>query len=195
MDLTLPGFEQLDVYHIGFVVDDVPSAVRTWTKFYGAGPFFYFSNSKYDELRYLGEPVHFTETSAFGKFGRFAVELQKFTFDTPVPDLQDILGTQHNTLNHAGYLAEDPAKASARLEALGLPMFLYGRNGGNTFYWHDARDELGHFVEIFNDRDIVRRFHSAVDGAAEGWDGTEPLRSQLPSELESELGHMMHGAT
>lgn len=95
-------------------------------------------------------------------------------------------------MNHAGFLAEDPAAASARLEALGLPLHVYGRNGGNVFYWHDARKELGHFVEVFNNTDIVRRFHSAVDTAAQGWDGTEPLRTTLPSELESELGRMMN---
>lgn len=190
MNEILSGFERYDVYHMGIVVQDVPQAVNTWAKVYGAGPFYHFSTN-YD-LEFRGEQVKFTETSAFGKFGRFVVELQNFTFDTPVPELQEILGTQLNTINHAGFLTEDPAAASARLEATGIPLFLQGSVGDNVFYWHDARKELGHFVEVFLNRDIIRKFHAAVASVAEGWDGTEPLRTSLPAELEVELGPLMH---
>lgn len=185
-------FEQQDVYHIGFVVDDVPSAVERWTKLYGAGPFFHFSNKTFDKLLFRGEPVAFSETAAYGKFGRSAVELQSFRFDTPNPDLQHLLGADRpNQMSHAGYLASDPTAASARLEALGIPMFMEGQNGENSFFWHDALEELGHFIEIFSDRQIVRLFHSAVESVAVGWDGSNPLRSDLPPELEAELGRIM----
>lgn len=194
MEFKLPGFQRADVYHMGIVVEDVEKAVETWSSIYGAGPFYYFSGAQFDELLFKGQPVTFSETSAYGKFGRFAVELQKFEFEEPMPELAELLGAgSPNRMNHAGFLSDDPAADSARLEALGLPVFMYGRLGDNVFYWHDAREQLGHFVEIFRNRDIIQKFHGAVARVSETWDGQDPLRRVLPEELQAELGVYTQG--
>lgn len=192
---AVPGFEKTDVYHMGIIVDDVPKAVETWSRIYGAGPFYYFTGAVYDELLFRGRPVTFHEQSAYGKWGRFAVELQRFVFDDPVPELEDLLGVNRpGAINHAGFLADDPAAASARLESLGVPLFLQGRLGENTFYWHDARDQIGHFVEVYNHSEGVRKFHKAVAREASDWDGSDPLRTSLPVDLQEDFGSLMGGA-
>jgi hypothetical protein len=168
-----PPFERRDVAHVGFVVEDVPTAAERWTMSYGAGPFFAVGGEF--AARFLGEEIRLRAAGAYGAWGRNAVELVRF--ETAVPELQALLGGEANRMHHAAFRAVDPAEASARMEALGFQMFLQTRDGGLSTFWHDARDELGHCIEISSDVDRVRRFQAAVARAAEGWDGTEPLRS------------------
>lgn len=187
-------FEQLDVYHVGFAVDDVEATVEAWTRLYGAGPFFYFRNFNYDDLYYMGEPIQLEDTAAFGRCGRQFVEFVKYDFGVSVPDLEATLGLRQGcAMNHMGFLAQDAADASARLEALGIPMFLNGSMAGNTFYMHDARSEIGHCIEVYSNQDlgIVNRFHGAMSSWADGWNGDQPLRKELPSDLQAEMAKII----
>jgi hypothetical protein len=193
VESTDHSFGQRKLKHVGFWVDDVPRAVKTWTKVYGAGPFFDVSSAA-PQGQFRGEPVRFAEEAAYGKFGAISIVLSKFIFETPVPELQELLRTGRGAsqASFLSYLATDPAAESARLEALGFPMFFYMGNGPVSTYWHDAWDELGHCIEITSDSSEVRLFQAAVDRAADNWDGTEPLRSQLPQELATNFGHILN---
>jgi hypothetical protein len=39
---------------------------------------------------------------------------------------------------------------------------------------------LGHAVELYRENDFVHRFFDVLREAAEGWDGSDPLRTELP---------------
>jgi hypothetical protein len=184
------SFEQRNLKHIGVWVDDVPKAVDHWTRVYGAGPFFDVSSPAPDG-RFRGEPVRFREEAAYGRLGVVSIVLSRFIFEPAVPELQALLhlDSSHPTrMAFLAYRADDAAADSARLEALGYPMFFSMGNGPISTYWHDSWEALGHCVEVTADVAVSRRFQSAVDRAAEGWDGTRALRSELPAELESHLG-------
>lgn len=181
------GFEQLHISHIGFVVDDIPEAVRVWSNVFGAGPFYHFPNPRFEELCFRGEPVDFNLEAAFGHFGGVRVELTKYTFPTPIPELAELLGTNHNAYNHTAFLAEETRAASKRLEEMGYPMFLSGRAGDDNWFWHDARHDLGHCIEIHTKNAMFTGFDSAVDSSATGWDGSEPLRADPPAEFAEQL--------
>ena len=48
--------------------------------------------------------------------------------------------------------------------------------GGTEFAFVDAVAALGHMIELYEPRPQLTGFYAMVDGAAAGWDGSEPLR-------------------
>lgn len=68
----------------------------------------------------------YTVNSANGKFGRFAPELQNFTFKKEIPELQELPSTRPNTMSQAGFLTDNPASVRRRLEAQSYPLFAHG---------------------------------------------------------------------
>ena len=190
-DTPTAGFHQLPLNHLGYRVDDLEAAIEGWTRAYGAGPFYVLSDMTFDELEFMGEPVHWEHVAAYGACGQLGIELQTFGFREPMPELDERLGGSGYRLNHVGYYVEDTPAASARLEALGYPMFLYGRSGEDRFYWHDG-PYLGHAIELHSEIDAITDFTSAARLAASGWDGTDPIRTTLPEGLsEVSLAYLL----
>ena len=62
------------------------------------------------------------------------------------------------------------------LDERGLPQYLSSQFGGVETTLHDASGTLGHDIEIHVENEGLRGFFAMVGGAAEGWDGSEPLR-------------------
>jgi hypothetical protein len=56
-----------------------------------------------------------------------------------------------------------------------MPRFLYLRQGPVQIAVHDA-PLLGHAVEVLENGDEVNGLFGLIAGAADGWDGSEPLR-------------------
>lgn len=175
------GFEQYDVYHFGITVENVEKAAELWANVFGCGPFLYFQNPT--PATFKGRPVKFYENSAFCKIGRFFMELQHFEYDEPDPELDAFLsGDKLNGINHIGFLAEDAAAASARLEAMGFPCLIHETGEGGEHFWHDARDKMGIMVEIFQKTDFILKYHKAMSEMTANWDGTDVLRREAPDE-------------
>ena len=62
------------------------------------------------------------------------------------------------------------------LDQRGLPEYLSAELGETHNTFHDASASLGHDIEIHDDVPGLRDFFEMVRGAADGWDGSEPLR-------------------
>ena len=62
------------------------------------------------------------------------------------------------------------------LDERGLPEYLSSQLGEVEGTLHDGSAMLGHDIEIHVDCEGLRTFFGMVSGAAEGWDGSEPLR-------------------
>lgn len=181
MTRVIPDFLQLNPYHVGYVVDDVPAAVMRWATTYGAGPFFVVEGFSLDEQYCLGERVEYSETFAFGAWGSTLLELVDFGVRDASPQVHEVLCTTNSM--HAGFATDDAAVASERLDALGYPQVLWGRTGDSVTYLHDARHELGHYIEVLTDSPDARRFQDMVRRAAVNWDGSDPLRTFTLSAL------------
>ncbi len=63
-----------------------------------------------------------------------------------------------------------------RFEERGLESYLSSRLNGEYTTVHDASATLGHDIEILVDAPAFRGFFGMVLDAAEGWDGSDPLR-------------------
>ena len=60
---------------------------------------------------------------------------------------------------------------------LGWPQVLEAETAsGGRFGFYDARDQLGHLIEIYEPIDRLVAFYASVARAAEGWDGRDPIR-------------------
>lgn len=170
----------LEIDHIGFHVSDLDQAVDHWVSAYGAGPFYAFPDLEFEVLTFRGEPFSWRHSAAYGRLGTLGIELQTFAFPTPLPDLEVIVAPGGNLHNHTCFDTADIDRASARLEKRGFPLFLVGANGEDRFHWHDARDELGHCIELHTASPILDRFRRAMVRATATWDGSDPLRAVPP---------------
>ncbi len=117
----------------------------------GVGPFRVRDHIEVNGARLAGQPGTFDHSSAFSQWGGLMLELFCVHHDSPV--------TIAPGVHHLAFFIDDVDEAGARLAVYGWPEVLAGTSGGgNRFAMHDARPELGHFVEIYADTDRMRAF-------------------------------------
>jgi methylmalonyl-CoA/ethylmalonyl-CoA epimerase len=165
-------------HHSAYVVEDIETTVSRLVDQFGAGPFFVIENVPLENVLSRGEPAEFVHNSAFGSCGEGAIELIEPVrlrpervdkgFSAPRPRIQ-----------HVAYVVPPAEVADVRssLDDRGLPQYLSTWLGDVETTLHDASATLGHDVEIHADNEGLRGFFAMVRGAAEGWDGSEPLRA------------------
>jgi hypothetical protein len=177
---SLPQF--MPVTHYAYVVSDLERAVDRWVGSVGAGPFFLLEDIQFDKLEYKsGEPAVFEHSAALGQWGSIAVELQEIKRIEPEP-LRDYLVPPGGTgLVHAAFICPAGAeKEKEDLEALGYEQFLEARTGPFDFAFYEMPEE-SHALEVYRKNEFVDAFFPALAAAADGWDGSDPLRSGPPS--------------
>lgn len=161
------------IHHVAYVVDDLPSAVERWVATTGAGPFIHLGDHvTFEETLLDGMPCVFDHASAIGRWGSIFLELIQLHEVTP--ELARRL-EGGGRVAHVAYLVDDPAAESARLDAAGMPRFLHLRQGEVQIALH-ASPLLGHPIEIHEDSEPTNALFGAIAAAAEGWDGSDPLR-------------------
>lgn len=161
---------------IAYAVDDVDAAAAEWAVTRGAGPFFVNRHIAVTDVRYRGTRGAFDHSSAYGQWGSVMVELVQDHTPAPSP-VADVVGPGGTGLHHLAFFVDDLAATSIALAAYGWPEALFAMtSSGQGFAFHDATDALGHMVEIYEGTDRLRGFYAAVARAADGWDGTDPVR-------------------
>ena len=170
------------LHHIGYAVDDLPTAAEDFARRFGAGPFYAFEHIVFDEVTYRGEPALYDHSSAFGQCGPIIVELTQ-VHDVRPAGLARSLAKPGDGIGHVGWLADSLTDEVARLEAAGLVPFHTGRTGPVSVVWFDGGPLLGHPIEVLQRRDELLGFYDMVRRASEGWDGSDPYRpvTELPT--------------
>jgi methylmalonyl-CoA/ethylmalonyl-CoA epimerase len=166
-----------DPHHHAYVVEDIEATVKRLVDGLGAGPFFLVENVPLENVLSRGEPAEFAHSSAFGFCGGGAIEL--IEPDRLAPErVEKGFSGRCPRIHHVGYAVPTPEMAELRrsLDERGLPEYLSSQLGEVDMTLHDASAVLGHDVEILADSAGLRDFFEMVRGAAEGWDGSEPLR-------------------
>jgi len=69
-------------------------------------------------------------------------------------------------LHHIAFFVPDFDAAAEELTARGWPRAVSAVAGSNRFALHDAREEMGHLVEIYEPTDALLGFYSMVADAA-----------------------------
>lgn len=159
---------------IAYAVDDVERAAVSFAEQFGAGPFFVRHHPPFATTHH-GGPATFNHSSAYGQWGEMQVELVQFGECSPVSLARVVVTT--SGLHHMAMFVESLPAEQARLEALGMPCVMLSTTpGGLQFAFHDAREELGYFVEVYEPAESVQRLYRKVRDAAVDWDGSDPIR-------------------
>lgn len=164
-------------HHHAYVVEDIEATVNRLVDQLGAGPFFLIENVPLENVVSCGEAARFAHNSAFGSCGGAAIELIEVVSLAPERVERGFTGARPR-IQHVGYVvpATEVAALRSSLDARGLTQYLSSQLGGVETTLHDAFATLGHDIEIHGDNQGLHDFFSMVRGAAEGWDGSDPLR-------------------
>ena len=155
---------------IAYAVDDVRRAARRWSN-RGVGPFFVREHIELVDVRVRGMAATFDHSSAYAWWGSTMVELI-CQHDGGAAPLVSSSG-----LHHVAHFVDDVAVSGAALVTGGHAEALYARTAaGMAFSMHDARAELGHYIEIYEPTPRLRAFYDMVRVAADEWSGDDPIR-------------------
>ena len=168
-------------HHSAYVVDSIQATAERLVEQLGAGPFLLIENVPLEDVTSRGEPAEFEHDSAFGSCGGYPIELIQVARAAP-ERVEARLSGPLPRVHHVGYDLERTAaeEARARFEERGLESYLSSCLSGEYTTVHDASATLGHDIEILVDAPAFRDFFGMVLAAAEGWDGSEPLRPMAP---------------
>jgi Glyoxalase/Bleomycin resistance protein/Dioxygenase superfamily len=164
-------------HHYAYLVEDIEATVNRLVDQLGGGPFFLIERVPLENVLSRGEPAEFVHNSAFGSCGGGAVELLEAVHLAPERVEKRFSGPRPR-IHHVGYAVAPTEVANLRssLDERGLPQYLSSQLGEVDTTLHDASAILGHDIEIHVDGEGLRDFFEMVRGAAEGWDGAQPLR-------------------
>jgi methylmalonyl-CoA/ethylmalonyl-CoA epimerase len=163
-------------HHYAYVVEDIEATVDRLVDDLGAGPFFLIETVPVENVHSRGEPAEFVHNSAFGACGGAVVELIEAVRLAPARVQNGFAGPKPR-IQHVAYVvpAAEAADLRRSLDDRGLSEYLSSQLGEVTTL-HDASAVLGHDIEIHAHNQGLHDFFGMVSGAAQGWDGSEPLR-------------------
>ena len=161
---------------LAYHVPDPATAAAEYTRRYGWGPFFLMEHIPLASCLYRGQPGTFDHSSAYGQAGDIMVEL--ITAHGTSPNLFNEPGAPPPySLHHVAHFAKDFEAELAAHEAQGEPVAMRAlTTTGVEFAMVDTRARLGHYLELYPPVPALVGFYSYVKKAANGWDGSNPLR-------------------
>jgi catechol 2,3-dioxygenase-like lactoylglutathione lyase family enzyme len=169
-------FSSLIPVQIAYHVPDPERAAHAYARSFGWGPFFLFEHIPLSRCIYRGAPATFDHSSAYGQAGELMVELITQHDDTPSV-LRDLYARDGVGVHHIAHFVPNLAEALDQARASGSEIALDACTAtGTRFAMLDATRELGHMVELYEAAGDLLKFYRYVRRAAQGWDGTEPLR-------------------
>jgi hypothetical protein len=103
------------------------------------------------------------------------VELVQQHDDAPSA-IREMYAPGQTGLHHVAHIVDDLAAAEAALTAAGIAQAQSAMAGTTRFVFHDARHPLGYMLELYQRSPGLLGFYAMVAAAAEGWDGSDPVR-------------------
>jgi hypothetical protein len=179
MDPVINQDASLPIVQAAWVVDDLQQAMSQWLRL-GVGPFFTL-DVDLPSVLYRGQPSSLSMSIGMAQAGAVQIELIQQTSQEPSAYTEGAksgaAGFHHVCRALGGY-----DETIALLKAQGVVVATEARwgDGGPRFCYADTRDTLGCYLEIADDSEIGQRMYAVVGGAAESWDGQDPIRRLEP---------------
>jgi catechol 2,3-dioxygenase-like lactoylglutathione lyase family enzyme len=161
---------------IAYHVPDPERAAHDYARAFGWGPFILFEHIPLAGCLYRGTKTPFDHSSAYGQAGELMIELITQHDDSPSV-LRDLYAADEIGVHHVAHFVPSLSEALERARACGTPIALEACTAtGTRFAMLDTSRELGHMIELYEGAGDLLKFYRHVRRAAEGWDGSEPLR-------------------
>ncbi len=150
------------IRQLGYIVTDIHAAMRQWLEGPGVGPFYYLENN-----------------GALAQSGGVQIELVQLRDDSP-SFFHTFVGKFGEGLHHVAFWTQHFDAGVAAALARGYVELHRGTSLPGTpdsrFAYFDRGSTDGTAIEI-SERGVDKRaLFDAIAHAAEGWDGTEPVR-------------------
>lgn len=152
--VDLPFFKN-GLHQIGIIVEDIDTAVETYHKLLGIGPwvFYTYGAPLVKKMSYRGRPGNYKMRIALAQIGQLQIELiQPLEGENIYADFVDEHGYGPH---HIAAVVEDAQAATAQAEAAGLKVIQdghgFGLDGDGSYIYFDTEAVLGlvlEFVEL-----------------------------------------------
>lgn len=164
------------VMQLGFVVPDLERAMAHWTGTVGVGPFFVMSHIKFAEATYRGQPTDADISVAVAQWGEVQVELiQQFNESPSI--YSHFPGRAAGGLQHVGVMTASVRDDLEQLRSLGIEAVQQGSTAnGIRFAYINTDQHPGGMIELIEHGPAIDGFFAMVRAAAQGWDGSKPVR-------------------
>ena len=167
----LPG----PIRQIGYVVTHLDEAITSWLAL-GVGPWYAIRGMPMSAL-YRGEPCEITLSLALANSGELQVELIHQDDETP-SIFTEFLAAKGAGFHQLAYWAEDfDATIEAIDDAGWSVVWSGGENVGTRFAYVEPPNSPATVIEISQLNDTTAGLGKFIRDAADGWDGTDPVRS------------------
>ncbi len=165
-----------EIRQLGYVVDDIESAMAHWYGVMGVGPWFYNPKVPIRDYRYDGKSYEVHNSVALANSGFVQIELIQTRDDTPSM-YRDFKRAGHRGLQHVAYWTQDYDADLARMQAEGFRVRMSGEVGANgRFCYFDREAHPGTVIELSEVVGPKGRLFDLIRSAARNWDGSEPVR-------------------
>jgi hypothetical protein len=170
---------QLPVRQIAYFVADARRAALAHHRRFGSGPFFVAEHIPLRHSLHRGVQRPLDHTSAYGQWG--GVMLEFVQQNNPGPSAFHDLYPEDSGrygMHHVAVFVADMRTAIEGCNAAGYPTALYAEmNDGFAFAMIDMVAESGHMLELYEPLPQLSGFYDFVARAADGFDGTDPVRT------------------
>jgi catechol 2,3-dioxygenase-like lactoylglutathione lyase family enzyme len=169
-----------EIRQLGYVVTDIEAAMRHWVDVLGVGPWFYVDRLPVRNFLYRGRPSDPHVSIALANSGGAQIELIQQRNDAPSM-YRDFLGSGPEGLQHVSTWPADYEATFARALAAGHRIGQQGESNRGPFaYMLTEGGHRGTCMEIAAYTVTRKRQFDAIEAAARGWDGSEPVRTNWP---------------
>lgn len=170
--------EQIRFVQLAYHVKDVDEALERYNRMFGLGPFVMRRHVSLDGATYRGKPSNLDISAAHAQMGAIQIELIQQHGDEPSM-LRDMYASDEEGIHHAAIFPHNFEAMIAHFAQKGLEestRLVTAEGRGAAFI--DAREMLGHMLEVYIVNQSLLDFYSLVAKLASDWDG-ENLRVEL----------------
>lgn len=161
---------------LGYVVDDIESAMAHWHEVIGVGPWFYNPRVPIEDYMYDGKAYEVHNSVALANSGPIQVELIQTRNDAPSM-YRDFMQAGHRGLQHIAFWTQNYDADLARLEGMGFKRKMSGKVGKNgRFVYFDREAHPGTVIELSEVMGPKGRMFDMIREASQDWDGSDPVR-------------------
>ncbi|WP_285017989.1 VOC family protein [Novosphingobium sp. fls2-241-R2A-195] len=178
--MVAPGVPGSHVMQVAFMVEDLEAACMDWVRTTGIGPFLTVPHVVLEEYSYCGRPASGLDFSvAIAQSGGVQIELIQQHCDNPSA-YRDTVAKGQGGFHHLAIYTDDYDAMHARYTQQGFVTAVDGSFGGFRFSYIDTSATLGCMIELIEENPLQGEFFARIAGAAQGWDGSDPIRPGFP---------------